>query len=58
MEPVCGNTHYMLYNTRYKENFEFIGNFETHYGIFEGCGVVAPFQSDIATERDSEMSCC
>lgn len=43
--PVCGNTWNMLEKTRFKEHFEFIGNFDTHYGIFEGCGTSIPYQS-------------
>jgi len=41
--PVCGNTYLMLKNTRFAPHFEFIGNFSTHYGIFEGCGKNMPF---------------
>mmetsp|Transcript_43476 Transcript_43476/g.107520 ORF Transcript_43476/g.107520 Transcript_43476/m.107520 type:complete len:366 (+) Transcript_43476:40-1137(+) len=36
--PVCGNTWHMVYSTRFREHFEFIGNFDTHFGIYEGCG--------------------
>lgn len=36
--PVCGNTWHMLHATRFREHFDFIGNFDTHYGIYEGCG--------------------
>jgi arsenite methyltransferase len=48
--PVCGNTWNMLEKTRFREHFEFIGNFDNHYGIFEGCGKGIPF--------DGESSCC
>merc|ERR1712007_215454 len=41
--PVCGNTWMMLHDTRFKENFEFFGNFDNHYGIYEGCGEGCPF---------------
>lgn len=41
--PVCGNTWMMLHDTRLAPHFEFIGNFDTHYGIFEGCGGDSPF---------------
>ncbi len=41
--PVCGNTWRMLAETRFAEHFEFIGNFDTHYGIFDGCGTALPF---------------
>lgn len=42
--PVCGNTWMMLKDTRFAEHFQFIGDFNTHYGIFEGCGGESPFQ--------------
>jgi SAM-dependent methyltransferase len=59
--PVCGNTWRMLHDTRFKAHFDFHGNFDQHFGIFEGCGVSLPF-----TEEDSsstggvggESSCC
>lgn len=41
--PVCGNTWHMLHGTRFAPHFRFIGNFDTHYGIFEGCGSSLPF---------------
>ena len=41
--PVCGNTWHMLRGTRFASHFDFIGNFDTHYGIFEGCGTSLPF---------------
>ena len=41
--PVCGNTWRMLNDTRFREHFTFIGDFETHFGLFEGCGVSMPF---------------
>lgn len=49
--PVCGNTWYMLHDTRFAAHFDFIGDFSRHYGIFEGCGSVLPFdnQSDVTS---------
>ncbi|WP_111656107.1 methyltransferase domain-containing protein [Isoalcanivorax indicus] len=44
--PVCGNTWRMLHDTRFAPHFDFIGHFDTHYGIFEGCGVSVPFGQD------------
>lgn len=41
--PVCGNTWLMLHNTRFSQHFKFIGDFSKHYGLFEGCGSVMPF---------------
>mmetsp|Transcript_49953 Transcript_49953/g.79037 ORF Transcript_49953/g.79037 Transcript_49953/m.79037 type:complete len:361 (-) Transcript_49953:88-1170(-) len=54
---VCGNTWRMLYDTRFKRHFEFIGDFSTHYGIFDGCGTLLPFSS--AREgKASSGGCC
>ncbi|MCH2164619.1 MAG: methyltransferase domain-containing protein [Marinovum sp.] len=52
--PVCGNTWMMLNETRFAEHFTFIGDFSTHYGIFEGCGAASPFNADDL----SAFSCC
>jgi len=52
--PVCGNTYLMLRETRYQDNFEFSGDFTTHYGIYEGCGQDSPFELVTATEE----GCC
>lgn len=54
--PVCGNTWRMLRETRFAPNFEFIGNFDTHYGIFAGCGGGLPF--DAAETADPAKGCC
>lgn len=43
--PVCGNTWRMLYETRLREHFDFIGDFSRHYGLFAGCGGQMPFDS-------------
>ncbi len=52
--PVCGNTWKMLAETRHAEHFEFIGDFSTHYGIFEGCGGESPFEQ----EASGAAGCC
>ncbi|MEL6608671.1 MAG: methyltransferase domain-containing protein [Pseudomonadota bacterium] len=52
--PVCGNTWKMLADTRLAPHFEFIGNFDTHYGIFEGCGAGSPFED----EASAGAACC
>jgi len=52
--PVCGNTYRMLHETRFKPHFEFIGNWKTHYGIFEGPSI--PF--DETQEREETTSGC
>ena len=58
--PVCGNTWQMLHGTRFAPHFSFIGNFDTHYGIFEGCGSSLPFgeQQGIASAGCGPGSCC
>jgi SAM-dependent methyltransferase len=60
--PVCGNTYRMLHDTRFAEHFEFIGSWNTHYGIFDGCGENLPFAAKEATESASSSgaggSCC
>ena len=33
--PVCGNTRKMLADTRFAANFDFNGDFSTHYGQFD-----------------------
>jgi arsenite methyltransferase len=46
VHPVCGNTWYMLQqNARVAPHFTFIGDFSTHYGIFEGCGSSLPYDN-------------
>lgn len=54
---VCGNTYKMLHDTRFKKHFDFHGTWDTHYGIFEGCGGNAPFSTD-SNSGSSEESCC
>lgn len=57
MMTVCGNTYRMLNETRFKEHFEFYGTWDTHYGIFEGCGGSMPFSTN--SENSSVGgSCC
>ena len=50
--PVCGNTFNMLNSSRFHKYFDFIGNFDRHYGIFDGCGKSIPF------EDSGSSSCC
>jgi arsenite methyltransferase len=40
---VCGNTWRMLHDTRFREHFDFVGDFSRHYGLFPGCGGALPF---------------
>jgi SAM-dependent methyltransferase len=53
--PVCGNSFRMLHESRFAPHFEFIGNFNTHYGIFPGCGTGVPFTDD---NIQTGPSCC
>ncbi len=53
---VCGNTYLMLHATRFKDHFDFYGTWDTHYGVFEGCGGAMPFQSD--RQSGDAASCC
>lgn len=55
--PVCGNTWHMLAGTRFRDHFEFIGDFSTHYGLFDGCGERHPFDEDIKNDSTTG-SCC
>jgi SAM-dependent methyltransferase len=43
--PVCGNTFQMLAGSRLSPHFRFIGDFSHHYGLFEGCGAVLPYDT-------------
>lgn len=54
--PVCGNTYRMLNESRLSEHFQFIGNWEQHYGIFDGCGSELPF--DVNSNQDSSGGAC
>jgi SAM-dependent methyltransferase len=53
--PVCGNTWRMLQDTRFAQHFEFIGNFDRHYGIFTGCGTSIPYD---ASNSGDVIACC
>lgn len=43
--PICGNTWRMLHDTRFHDHFDFIGSFDRHLGIFDGCGAGVPFET-------------
>lgn len=55
--PVCGNTYKMLHDTRFNEHFQFIGDFSRHYGVFEGCGSVMPFDQN-GSDGSGAGACC
>ena len=58
--PVCGNTWYMLHDSRFMEHFEFIGDFSQHYGIFAGCGSDIPFAQYESSQYENAATsgCC
>ena len=55
--PVCGNTYRMLQQSRLAPHFSFIGDFERHYGLFEGCGSAIPFDTASPLAAGG-ASCC
>jgi arsenite methyltransferase len=56
--PVCGNTYKMLHETRMRDHFEFIGDFDRHFGIFEGCGTSLPFAENASGVQTAGGACC
>jgi arsenite methyltransferase len=58
IEPVCGNSWRMLHDTRFSDHFEFFGTWETHYGIFKGCGTSMPFDEQGRGDGLSESGAC
>jgi len=46
MFAVCGNTYRMLQETRFRDHFDFYGSWDTHFGIFPGCGTAIPYGTD------------
>lgn len=52
---VCGNTWRMLKDTRFAPHFEFIGNFNRHFGLFVGCGGGLPFDEG---QQAGVAACC
>jgi SAM-dependent methyltransferase len=57
MFTVCGNSYRMLRESRFAPHFEFFGNTDTHYGIFDGCGTSLPFDREMKGREDGG-SCC
>ena len=54
---VCGNSYNMLHKTRFKKYFDFYGTWDTHFGIFEGCGGNSPF-TDSNNADCADGACC
>ena len=59
-KSVCGNTYKMLHDTRLKEYFDFVGTWDHHYGIFEGCGSSLPYTavSDATGDKGASTGGC
>jgi hypothetical protein len=57
MYSVCGNSYLMLHESRFREYFDFYGDFEKHYGIFEGCGLAMPFKENSSSSA-AAAPCC
>jgi len=55
-ERVCGNTALMLSKTRYKNYFQILGDFSTHFGEFKECGT-APLITN-GENNKSSFCCC
>ncbi|MCF6315777.1 MAG: methyltransferase domain-containing protein [Marinosulfonomonas sp.] len=56
--PVCGNTYRMLNQSRFAPHFEFIGNWDTHFGLFGDCGSETPFDGPAIGDDSTSGSCC
>jgi len=56
--PVCGNTYRMLKESRFADHFEFIGDMQTHYGQFGGCGGKSPFDGVVSPDKMGTSGCC
>ena len=57
MFAVCGNTYRMLKESRFADYFDFYGDTETHYGIFDDCGTLMPFSS-AGIKNENDGGCC
>jgi len=56
--PVCGNTFMMLADTRYRQFFEFYGDFSKHFGIFPGCDTDFPYELSSESGDSASVACC
>jgi SAM-dependent methyltransferase len=52
--PVCGNSWRMLAGTRFAPHFDFFGDFDRHFGIFDGCGTTLPYEAGATNDQ----GCC
>ena len=58
--PVCGNTWSILHQSRFQDDFEFLGDFSAHFGAFNSNAICAPkkeIESSIAKDRPAS-NCC
>ncbi len=53
--PVCGNTWRMLAETRFRDHFDFIGDFSRHFGLFAGCAADPSLERPVS---GAASSCC
>jgi arsenite methyltransferase len=58
MFPVCGNTYRMLKESRLAPHFEFHGNEQTHFGIFEGYGSSLPYDDGVSKNSEGGGGGC
>jgi len=56
MFPLCGNSWRMLHDSRFRQHFDFFGDFSRHYGLFPGNGGGLPFEG--GTAADEGAGCC
>ncbi len=56
--PVCGNTYRMLNDSRFRDHFEFYGNWDQHFGIFTGCGSELPYDINLESGQSDSGGCC
>ena len=54
--PVCGNTWNILEHSRFSQHFQFIGSFDRHFGLFDGCGEMNRVSE--SDEADPVSACC
>jgi hypothetical protein len=53
----------MLADTRFADHFDFFGDWQNHFGIFDGCGTAMPFSAVTVADGysagdASESACC
>ncbi|MEM6625631.1 MAG: methyltransferase domain-containing protein [Pseudomonadota bacterium] len=56
--PACGNTIAMLKRTRFAPYFDVVGDGETHFGAFPGCGAPDVFAETEIPDAAPAGGCC